>query len=121
MMAIMIAVKMLGMKNILTVQMKLVNPFALDNICFKYILLINLNYFTNLFVKCNNGKCISRAFICDGEDDCGDSSDESLVHNCGYRTCSDKEFHWYYLKFELISKIKFKNAYYNFLVNLMLN
>lgn len=36
-----------------------------------------------LSLQCNNGKCISRAFICDGEDDCGDASDESIIHNCG--------------------------------------
>lgn len=25
--------------------------------------------------------------------DCGDNSDESIIHNCGNRTCSDQEFH----------------------------
>lgn len=29
--------------------------------------------------KCNNGECILKAFLCDGENDCRDGSDES---NC---------------------------------------
>ncbi|KAI6241467.1 EGF-like domain-containing protein [Aphelenchoides fujianensis] len=43
--------------------------------------------------QCADGKCISRAFICDGESDCADGSDESEVHQCGNRTCTDQEFH----------------------------
>ena len=27
--------------------------------------------------QCKNGKCISKEYICDSDDDCGDRSDES--------------------------------------------
>ncbi|KAI8782083.1 low-density lipoprotein receptor, partial [Biomphalaria glabrata] len=36
-------------------------------------------------LKCNNGRCISREFQCDGENDCHDMTDETGCENvqCG--------------------------------------
>ena len=35
--------------------------------------------------QCKNGKCISKGYICDSDDDCGDRSDESKTDGafCG--------------------------------------
>lgn len=44
----------------------------------------------DLYFRCNNGRCISRANKCDREDDCGDESDET---ECPYYIqCADDEF-----------------------------
>ncbi|KAK6178519.1 hypothetical protein SNE40_013296 [Patella caerulea] len=37
---------------------------------------------TDMFT-CSNGKCLNPALVCDGQDDCGNNSDENICHTPG--------------------------------------
>ncbi|XP_065200337.1 very low-density lipoprotein receptor-like isoform X2 [Planococcus citri] len=41
---------------------------------------------------CDNGRCVPWAWVCEGENDCGDNSDEKPSLCTGNRTCAENEF-----------------------------
>lgn len=43
-------------------------------------------------VQCDYPKCVRQEFRCDGDDDCGDWSDENGCPNVAGVICSDTEF-----------------------------
>lgn len=49
--------------------------------CFYLILILN-----QVIIRCNNGHCIDKNWICNGQNECGDNSDEK---NCGQISCRE--------------------------------
>ncbi|XP_072161626.1 low-density lipoprotein receptor [Bemisia tabaci] len=43
-------------------------------------------------MQCGNGFCVPLTWMCDGEDDCGDNTDETSPECSKLRTCSSNEF-----------------------------
>lgn len=72
-----------------TVECKCNNGFKLANegrMCVPSNVTCSSEKFT-----CGNGRCISRLWVCDKSDDCGDNSDESPGF-CELHTCAPNEF-----------------------------
>ena len=63
-------------------------------------IVIKFNFcFHNIFshciaARCANKNCIGKQWLCDGDDDCLDFSDEGTHANCTNTTCRQKDGFW---------------------------
>uniref|UniRef100_A0A673N1A9 LDL receptor related protein 8 n=1 Tax=Sinocyclocheilus rhinocerous TaxID=307959 RepID=A0A673N1A9_9TELE len=77
--------------------LSMMKTVALLNICLWKLQLFSRKFGRTAFFKieisgefqCRNHKCLAPVYVCDGDDDCGDSSDEE---KCSPPTCGPHEF-----------------------------
>ena len=62
-----------------------------EKFCVNQSEIVTANNCTDNKFQCTNGKCISRLWACDGDDDCDDNSDEDVDY-CSEHTCAESEY-----------------------------